>query len=144
MIEAKRFSLVKPTTQTPFRIDFDWWKQNDNNWRVYLRGCLCEEHQKSFEDSYEETTIDWIDPETARITRVDGLQHILIKHCAQQPDFVTEHTTTVDAIFRILLANGNDPTSPEQLSAKLGRPAETILRTITGPTIYRGLRPFKG
>ncbi|MEN6410458.1 MAG: hypothetical protein ABFD44_12180 [Anaerolineaceae bacterium] len=144
MIEAKRFSLVKPTTQTPFHIDFDWWKQHDNNWHVYLRGCLCEEHRKSFENAPSDVMIDWIDPETARVTRLDGLQLTLINHCAQQPDFITPHTTLVDAIFRSFIASKNFPASPAELSEKLGRPAETILRTIAGPTIYRGLRPFNG
>jgi len=32
--EFKRFSLVKPTLQTRFHIDFNWWSQNDRNWRV--------------------------------------------------------------------------------------------------------------
>jgi hypothetical protein len=143
MIEGKKFSLVKPTTETPFHIDFNWWKQNDNNWRVYLHACLCPEHQAAFSE-YEETKfIDWVDPETAEVQSVDGLQHILITHCAKQPDFVTINTSMVDAIFRLFLANGNLPLTPNELSKKTGRPAETILRTITGPVVYKGLRPFK-
>ena len=48
MQEIKRFSLVKPTTQTPFHIDFDWWKNQEKNWRVYLFSYLCLEHQSTF------------------------------------------------------------------------------------------------
>ena len=29
VVEDKRFSLVKPTVNTPFHIDFEWWRQND-------------------------------------------------------------------------------------------------------------------
>ena len=44
--EVKRFSLVKPTLQTPFHIDFEWWKQSDRSWRIYLRGYLSPEDQE--------------------------------------------------------------------------------------------------
>jgi len=144
MIEGKKFSLVKPTTETPFHIDFDWWKQNDNNWRVYLHSCLCNEHQAAFSE-YEETEyIDWVDPETAEVQRVDGLQNILITHCAKQPEFLTSNTSMVDAVFRVFLADGNVPLTPNQLSSKTGKQSDTILRTLAGPVVYKGLRPFKG
>lgn len=142
MIETKRFSLVKPTINTPFHIDFDWWKQHDNNYRVYLHDILCDEHQAAFTDVDQETTVDWVDPETAEVQSVDGLQHVLITHCAQQPDFLSANTTLVDGVFRTLLANGNAPMTPVQLSQAINRPADTILRTLAGPQVYKGLRPI--
>ncbi|HVP21873.1 MAG TPA: hypothetical protein VMS73_08430 [Anaerolineaceae bacterium] len=143
MIEGKKFSLVKPTLDTPFHIDFDWWKQNDNNWRVYLHSYLCNEHQAAFSDYDEIGYIDWVDPDTAEVQRVDGLQHILMTHCARQPDFVTTNTSMVDAVFRIFLANGNAPLTPIELSKKTGKSSDTILRTLAGPVVYKGIRPFR-
>jgi hypothetical protein len=143
MIEGRRFSLVRPTVNTPFHIDFDWWMQNDNNWRVYLHDCLCSEHQAKFSDFDESEWIDWVDPETAEVQRVDGLQHVLITHCARQPEFLTTNTSLVDAVFRVFLAGGNKPLTPLELSERLGRPPETILRTLSGPVVYKGLRPYK-
>ncbi|HEX2981686.1 MAG TPA: hypothetical protein VHO48_15600 [Anaerolineaceae bacterium] len=143
MIETKKFSLVKPTINTPFHIDFDWWQQHDNNWRVYLHDMLCEEHRSSFDDLSESTKIDWVDPETAEVRSVDGLQHVLISHCARQPEFLTSFTTLVDAAFRALLTNRNAPMTPVELSAIIGKPAETILRTLAGPTVYKGMRPVQ-
>ncbi len=134
-------SLLKPTVQTPFQIDFAWWEQNDRDWRVYLRSLLCPEHQQALADLQEGAMIDWVDPLTAEVKPVDGIQHALMSHCALQPDFVTEHTTVVEAVFRNLLVSGNQPMSAADLSKKLNRPAETILRTLTGPRVYRGLRP---
>jgi len=142
MSEAKRFSLVKPTPQTPFHIDFEWWKQNDRNWRVELRDLLCPEHRQPFSDLPGEQMIDWIDPQTAEVHRMDGLQHILIDHCARQDGFVTEHTALVDAVFRLLLAGGNAPLTAEALGQRLNRPADTILRTLAGPRVYKGIRPY--
>ena len=63
--------------------------------------------------------IDWVDPETAEVRQLDGLQNTLINHCAQQPGFLDEHTALVDAIFRLLLVNGNTPISVEELAARL-------------------------
>ena len=135
-------SLLKPNAKTPFHIDFEWWQQNERDWHVFLRSFLCAEHQEAFANVEEGDLIDWIDPRTAEVKPVDGVQHALISHCAQLPDFVDQHTAVVEAIFRLFLANGNIPMSAEELSKKLGKPAETILRTIAGPRVYRGLRPI--
>ncbi|HVM72514.1 MAG TPA: hypothetical protein VMT91_12205 [Anaerolineales bacterium] len=142
MSELKKFSLVKPTLQTPFHVDFDWWRANDENWHVALESMLCAEHQAAFAALPEGQSIDWVDPETAEVHQMDGLQYTLIQHCAKQPGFLDEHTAIVEAIFRVLLANGNTPMSPEQLGARLNRPADTILKTIAGPRVYKGLRPY--
>ena len=104
MVQVKPYSLVKPTLNTPFHIDFDWWKKNDREWRVHLRGCLCPEHQQAFSELDSDEKVDWIDPETAEVQRVDGLQHVLISHCAKQEGFITNQTTMVESIFRLFLA----------------------------------------
>jgi hypothetical protein len=141
MMDTKRFSLVKPTVTTPFHVDFEWWKTHDNNWKVYLHGCLCKEHQDLFNDVDSSSMVDTIDPVTAEIHQVDALQQVLINHCAKQPDFITDHTTLVDTVFRVFLANGNSPMSPTDLSLQIHRPPETILKTLAGPVVYKGLRP---
>lgn len=134
-------SLLKPNAKTPFHIDFEWWQQNERDWHIFLRSFLCAEHQEAYASMEEGSLVDWIDPQTAEVKQVDGVQHVLITHCAQLPDFVNPRTAVVEAIFRTFLANGNIPMSAEDLSAKLGKPADTILRTIAGPRVYRGLRP---
>lgn len=147
MPDLKRHSLVKPSIQTHFHIDFDWWAQTDNDWRVLLTGLLCPQHQEIFSAAPTSETpalkmVDWVDPNTAEVQRVDGVQHTLISHCAKQPAFITPHTTVVDAIFRLFLANGNAPMTPLEMADHLGRPAETILKTLTGGRVYRGVRPL--
>lgn len=141
-MESKRNSLIKPKLSTPFKIDFDWWKKHDRDWRVYLRSFLCEEHQSMFEALDNDEMIDWVDPETAEVTQVDGLQHILITHCAKQEGFLTDRMALVDSVFRVFLSNGNKPMTPEELGEKLGRPASTILRTLSGVRVYKGIRPI--
>ena len=145
MSEVKRFSLVNPTTKTPFHIDFNWWQQHDNNWRVHMLSCLCSDHQKALANSSETAWIDWVDPQTAEVQQVDGLQHLLMTHCAKQVGFITNQTLIVDAVFRIFLANGNKPLTPEELAELTHKSAITILRTFSNQfKIFKGIRPILG
>ena len=141
VVEARRHSLVKPTVDTPFHIDFAWWKKNERDWHVYLRSLLCVEHQAAFEDVGEGQMIDWVDPATAEVKPVDGIQNALMTHCVRQPDFLTSQTALVEAVFRLFLTNGNNPMSSKDLGARLNRPAETILRTLASARVYKGIRP---
>jgi hypothetical protein len=142
MTETKKFSLLKPTLLTPFHVDFEWWRTNDNNWHVSLRDMLCPEHQEALAGLAEDNLIDWVDPETAEVSQLEGLQTTLISHCAQQPGFVDTHTVLIEAIFRLFLANGNKPLTPVDLGERLGRPPEMILKTIAGLRVYKGIRPY--
>ena len=141
MPEGKRISLVKPTISTPFHIDFDWWKKNERDWHVYLRSLLCVEHQEVFANIEEGLVIDWVDPVTAEVKQVDGVQNTLMSHCVKQPDFLTDQTALVEAVFRLFLTNGNIPMSSDELGSRLNRPAQTILRTLAGARVYKGIRP---
>jgi len=142
MTEAKRFSLVKPSIDTPFHIDFEWWKKSERDWHVYLRSLLCADHQDAFANVDEDEMIDWVDPLTAEVKPVDGVQNALMTHCVRQPGFLTKQTALVEAVFRLFLTNGNIPMSSGELGEKLGRPPETILRTLVGARVYKGIRPF--
>ncbi len=140
--DVKRTSRVRPTTQTHFYIDFNWWQQKDRDWRVFLQSLLCPEHQQIFAELPEDHMVDFIDPDTAEVHRVDGLQHVLITHCAKLDGFISPHTTLVDAIFRLFLASGNTPMTPLELAQQSGRSPDLILRVLNGETIYRGIRPL--
>jgi hypothetical protein len=135
--------LIKPTLKTKYHIDFSWWEREEREFRVYLTSHLCAEHQAAFADMEATDVVDVIDPETAEIRAEDGVQHVLRTHCSQQPDFITPHTSLVDAVFRVFIANGNQPLSPEELADRIGRTgqANTILRTLSGARVYKGLRP---
>ena len=97
--------------------------------------------QCRFESHEQAELIDWIDEETAEVTRVDGLWHSLRVCCSQKPDYVSETTPLATAVFRTFLANGNEPLSPAELETHLGRSAATILRTIGGLRVYNGIKP---
>lgn len=143
MTEVKRPRLLKPTVRTSFQIDFEWWKESERDWHVYLRSLLCPAHQESLVNLEEGQLVDWVDENTAEVRQVNGIQHALMSHCALQPEFVTQQTALVEAVFRLFLVNGNQPMSAEDLSKRLGRPANTILTTLAGPRVYKGLRPVQ-
>ena len=79
MAEVKRFSLVRPSLNTPFHIDFDWWSQNERNWRVHLMEYLSEEHRATLRESGMDEMFDLVDPHTAEVRQVDAIQHLLIR-----------------------------------------------------------------
>ncbi|MCP4138967.1 MAG: hypothetical protein GY755_01535 [Chloroflexi bacterium] len=141
MTAKKTFSLVKPTLDTPFHVDFDWWQNNERNWRIHLRSVMCAEHQETFVAWQGDDMIDWIDPETAEVKVVDGMLHTLMSHCALAPEFLTARTSLVESVFRVFLVNGNRPMTSRELAQELARPEMTILKTLAGVRVYRGIRP---
>lgn len=133
---------AKPTTETKFHIDYSWWKRDDRDLRSTLIKQLPPEMRTQFEGQPADELIDWVDPETAEVRQIDGLQHTIAR-AAKDPHFINERTPLVDAVFRVFLANGNKPLSPEELSKHVGRPAQTILRALAGTQVYNGIRPHE-
>jgi hypothetical protein len=133
---------IKPDLETKFHIDFDWWERGGHDLRIYLQSHLCSECRVIYSNHRGSEEVDWIDPDTAEVSRVDALWQSLRTHCSQRPDFIDENTPLTDAVFRIFLANGNTPLSATELHEILGRyTPETILRTLSGRQIYKGIRP---
>jgi hypothetical protein len=131
---------VKPTNETKFHIDYSWWERDDRDLRTYLISHLAPEQRDKFKEVHDDNAVDWIDPETAEVKRVDALQQALAQ-AAQTPHWINEHTTLVDAVFRVFLANGNKPLSPDELAKTINRQSATILRTLAGAQVYMGIRP---
>jgi len=136
-------TLVKPTLDTPFHIDYGWWERKGLRINIELRSHLCQEHRVVFSEHFDTEKIDWVNEKTGEVTQVDGLQHVLQIHCSKQPGYINEHLSLVDAVFRVFLANGNTPLTCRELSNITGHPAEKILRTLTGRQIYKGIRPVQ-
>jgi hypothetical protein len=135
---------IRPTINTKFHIDFDWWKQREENFRVCLWSHLCTECQTVYESYQGTEEIDWVDPDTAEVTRVDALWHSLQTCCSKKLNFITDQTPFIDAIFRVFLANGNTPLSPLEMYDFIGkRSPSTILRMLTRGDIHRGIKPVQ-
>lgn len=135
--------LVRPTLDTKFHIDYQWWERAGRDLDVYMRSHLCPEHQESYRDADATKLVDHVDPVTAEVTRVPAIQNVLISHCSQQEGFLTPQTSMVNAIFRAFLANGNQPLSSRELGERLERSPQMILRTLSGQRVYKGIRPAR-
>lgn len=134
--------ISKPGVESRFHIDFDWWEREGRDFRVDVARHLRPEAAHAFANAQSNEKIDLIDGETAEVTLVDKAQYLLREQVRPTHEFVSEHTSMVDAVFHILLANGNRPMTPNELSVLLNRPAMTILRTLGGKVVYKGLRPI--
>ncbi len=134
------FSFIKPTLDTPYHIDFDWWKNNDRNWRVLLINYLSEEDRANLLGK-EEQYIDIIDPKSAEVRQVDALQYLIMHEYARKEGFITPGTPLTEAIFRLFLFNGNTPMTPREIGEKLGKSPQLILQTLSGKHVHQGIRP---
>ena len=132
----------RPTVDTKFHIDRDWWRKNNRNIQVYIREALCEECRADYGGYEQLGEIDWVDEETGQVQRVDGLSHVLCTCCSLKPGYISPNTPIVDAVFRTFLANGNKPLSIRELYEILDRrPPATLLRLLTAGETYMGIRP---
>jgi len=134
----------RPTIDTKFHIDYDWWTANQRDIRVFMREALCEECRHVYEGIQDPGEIDSVDEQTGEVQRVDGLLHTLRTCCSLKPDYISPTTPVVDAVFRTFLANGNTPLSVQELYEILDRrPPATLLRILTGGEVYMGIRPVR-
>ncbi|PMB48273.1 hypothetical protein CEN41_01705 [Fischerella thermalis CCMEE 5330] len=137
----KPSTIVKPTLDTQFHIDYTWWERSEEDLRQYLLTHLPPERRDQFIANESSERVDYIDPETAEVRELDALESA-IQEAARQPDFINPQTSLIDSVFRVFLANGNRPCTPRELAEATGRSAETILKTIGSLRVYKGLRPY--
>lgn len=140
--KPKPSAKLKPTLDTKFHIDYDWWDKENNDLRSYMLTHLPSDLREKFADGNEEKVIDYIDPETGEVFQLDELG-LAIQEAAKREDFINLQTSLVDSVFRVFLANGNTPRTPQELEEETGREAKTILKTFGGLRIYRGIRPIQ-
>ena len=134
--------LIRPTVETKFYIDYDWWESSRDDLQIYLLTHLSPGQQSALEHGDFNREYDYVHPETGEVSRVDALG-LAIRESAKRDDFISEHIGLIDSVFRALLVNDNQPLNALELAEATGRDAATILKTIGGVRIYRGIRPFR-
>jgi hypothetical protein len=138
-MQQKPSAFVKPTLDTRYHIDYSWWERNEDL-RTYLLSHLPPEQRERISQNTEANVVDYVDPETAEVTQLNDLD-LAIQTATHQPDFINPHTSVVDSIFRVFLANGNAPLTPKELGDAIGRSPTVILKTVSGGRVYKGIRP---
>lgn len=142
MQPSKPSPILKPTLDTKFHIDYDWWERENNDLRSYMLTHLPPDLREEFEGQEADQMVDYIDPDTGEVSQLDSLG-LAIREASQRDDFINAQTSLVDSVFRIFLSNGNTPRTPRELEDDTGRDARTILKTFGGIRIYRGVRPVE-
>jgi hypothetical protein len=134
-------TLIKPTLDTKFHIDYTWWDRSPEDLRVYLLSHLLPEQRDALIEAESDQTVDYIDPATGEVFQLDQLQ-LAIQIAAEDPNFINAQASLVDSVFRVFLANGNLPLNARELEERTDRSAATILRTLSTLRIYKGIRPL--
>jgi len=141
-MQHKPSALVKPTLDTTFHIDYSWWDRSGDDLRVYKLSHLPQDQRERLSSGGDNRVVDFIDPDTGEVSQLGELE-LALQLASRDPDFINPHTSVVDSIFRVFLANGNVPLSPNQLGDLIGRSPATILKTISGARVYKGIRPVE-
>ena len=116
-------------------IELDWYQPNNRSFFALARDCLCPQCRKQLR------------VEEGEISAADLLSNIR-GCCSKAPDFVTGELPILESIFRLFLANGNQPLDLEELGQQLGerrggdasRTSIEILSRLLKSDQYYGLR----
>jgi hypothetical protein len=133
--------LKRPTADTKFHIDYDWWEQSNLDLKTYLYARLPVSDETAAINT-EAELVDLIDQRTGEVRRVDGFQYLVQTYFSQLPEDFASRMSLVDAVFCVLLANGNQPLAAQEIADRVSRPVQTILRTFGGSKVYQGVRPI--
>lgn len=138
--KVKAPALKRPTEDTRFYIDYDWWERSNLDLKTYLYTRLNVDEDLQLDTEIDK--VDLVDPRTGEVRQVDGFQYVLQTYFSQLPEDFTTRTSLVDAAFCVLLANANQPMSAQEIAQRLQRPPAVILKTLGGPRVYQGIRPL--
>ena len=102
---AKENSAAKPAGPR-WNIDLDWYKQNHRSLATLVESCLCPRCREQLK--------------TGGLADADLLAGIK-ECCSQVPGFINGELTVLESVFRLFLANGNEPLDLAELSLQLSR-----------------------
>ena len=113
-------------------IDLDWHQQSNRSFFTLAQGCLCSKCQERLK---------------GEISAADLLTTIK-DCCSKTPNFITGKLPIFESIFRLFLANGNQPLDLEELGRQLSewrggdtyRTSVEILSRLLASDQYYGLR----
>ena len=151
-------SVIAEEQRTRFFIDLQWYNENDRSFQTMAQARMCRSCQSKLGTEVQER-VPTIDQKTGRVVfEMRSVPYgsnplsVIRSCCSKERYYITPETPLLEAVFRVLLANGNQPsdveTIREQLSnwiSLLDRPhgysAELITRLIKNDRYY-GLREF--
>jgi hypothetical protein len=127
--------MADDRTMARWFIDLDWLEQNNRSFLALARGCLCSK------------CLERVEGGKKQFSSADLLTNIR-DCCSKTPDFFVDRLPILESVFRVFLANGNQPLGLEELSEQLverrgSAPHHTsteMLFRLLGNERYYGLR----
>jgi hypothetical protein len=115
-------------------IDLDWLEQNNRSFLALAQGYLCPKCRQRLEKGKSFSPADLIDN--------------IRDCCSKDPQFFGDRSPVLESVFRVFLANGNQPLGLEELSQRLaehrgGNPqhiSTEVLSQLLKNERYYGLR----
>jgi len=87
-------------------LDLDWYQQNNRSLLALTQHCLCHKCRERLGGSERQVSIP-------------DLLSTIRDCCSQDPEFVTSRLPILENVFRLILANGNQPLDSEELQKQL-------------------------
>jgi hypothetical protein len=151
--------MMQEEDKPRYFVDENWYNDHSRSFRTMALGRLCESCKHKLGTETQER-VPAIDPRTGRVVfelrSVPFAQNplsVIRSECSKRRDYITGDTPLAEAIFRVMLASGNQPMESdrlrEELNAYIGigdRPqaitTELIERVIRNDDYY-GMRELK-
>ncbi len=116
-------------------IDLGWLEQNNRSFFILAQGGLCPKCRERLKEGKGEISAANL------ISNIGDC-------CSKVPGFITDKLPILESIFRLFLANGNQPLDLEELGKQLGerwggapqRTSVEVLSRLLGNERYYGLR----
>jgi hypothetical protein len=92
--------------ETRWAISLDWFEQNNRSISPLIQDCLCPKCAKKLNAEGKENS-------------PDALMSTIKACCSHTPGFINDHLPILDSVFRLFLANGNQPLALDELGKQL-------------------------
>jgi hypothetical protein len=117
-------------------IDLSWHRKNSRSFSILARDSLCAKCRKRLKN--EELA-------------AEDLMANIKDCCSGAPEFINERVPLLQSVFRLFLANGNQPLKLEEMSQQLSqwrggndsRTSVEVLSRLLASDRYHGLRPVQ-
>jgi hypothetical protein len=127
--EDSSVAVAEPETETEptrYYIDTGWYDQRNRSFRAMAQGRFCTACQAKVGESTQER-VPTVDKKSSRVvyeTRDvrygEQPMQVIRTCCSKQRNYITPETPVLEAVFRVFLANGNQPATIERVREQLG------------------------
>ncbi len=159
-IQEEEAGPMEVAEEARYFVDPQWYEQRGMAFNVVAQGRLCSSCAAKL-GTFVEERYPVIDPKTKRVTfeyrrapYASNPLPIIRDCCSRARDYITSETPLVEAIFRVFLANGNQPMTvaairehlltylPEMAALRSDYPVELLSKLIRADKAY-GLREHR-